>query len=605
MTTPPATSGQIPSRAGWLGPIVIAAIVGLAYANSFQGVFVFDDLGSIRDNPTIRTLAASFFPPSGGLTVGGRPLLNFSFAVNHAVGGESAWGFHAVNLGIHILASLALFGLVRRTLRLPTVSARYREDADWLALAVTLLWALHPLQTESVTYLVQRAESLAGLFYLLTLYCFVRGVAPGALPRWLDAAIAAGLLGALTKETIATAPLVIVLYDRIFVSRSFAEGWDRHRGVYFGLALSWLVVWWQVIGTGGRGGTAGFDTPVTWWSYGLKQFQAIARYLQLTFWPQGLVIDYGTSVDLTGGQLATGVAVVVGLLAATAIAFRRHPALGFLGAWFLLNLAPSSSIIPVATQVMAEHRMYLALAAVVALVVLALHAWLGSPARWVCVMLAVVCGLLTAQRNRDYSSWIVLWSQAVTYGENNRAHLNLGQALAEAGRPAEAIEHYAAALKLQPHNPAAHNNWANALVDLNRPDEAISHYEEALRLHPNYAEAHFNYGNTLALLGRQADAATHYQAAVHQAPTHAKAHYGLALALTRLGRLDEAVTNYQAAARLAPKNAEVPFRLGNVLMQLQRPGEAVDAYEASLRLDPQNADAARNLAAARQAVGNH
>ena len=593
------------SRMRWVGAAVIASALALAYANSFGGVFVFDDLGSILENPTIRKLTSSFFPPSGGLTVGGRPFLNFSFALNYAWGGEAVWGYHATNLVIQILASLTLFGLVRRTLLLPTLAVRYQAEADWLALAVALLWALHPLQTESVTYIVQRAESLAGLFYLLTVYCFVRGVVPGASARWHDATIAVCLLGALTKETLATAPLIVMVYDRIFVSRSLGEAWDRRRFVYYGLALSWLVIWWQVIGTGGRGGTAGFDTSVAWWEYGLKQFQAVAHYLRLAFWPRGLVIDYGTSVALTPNQLATGIAVVGASLAATALAFRRQPPLGFLGVWFFLNLAPSSSVIPVATQVMAEHRMYLALAAVATLVVLALHAWLGSRARWVCLILAALCGVLTAQRNRDYGSWLALWSQAVRYADNPRAHLNLGQALAEAGRPAEAIEHYAAALKSQPRNASAHNNWANALVDLNRADEACSHYEEALRIRPGYAEAHFNYGNTLVRLGRYGEAAGHYQSAVRLAPGHARAYFGLALAFTRLGRLEDAVANLQTAAKLAPEKTEVQFRLGNALMQLQRPAEAVAAYEAVLRVDPQDAEAARNRDLARQAREHH
>jgi Flp pilus assembly protein TadD len=598
----PADANAAAFRITWACAGLIATALVVAYASSFDGVLVFDDLGSIRENPTIRHLATAFFPPSGGFTVSGRPLLNFSFALNYALGGESPWGYHAVNLVIHLLASLTLFGLVRRTLRTPSLAARYGRDADWLALAIALLWALHPLQTESVTYVVQRAESLAGLFYLLTLYCFVRGVEAPASARWSDACIAACLLGALTKETMATAPLIVMLYDRVFVSRSFEEAWERRRSLYCGLALSWLVLCWLVVGTGGRGGTAGFDTSVAWLDYALKQFQAVALYVHLVFWPQPLVIDYGAGVDLTVAQLALGVTVVGCLLAATVVAFRRQPALGFLGAWFFLILAPTSSVIPVATQAMAEHRMYLPLAAVVVLVVLGLHRWLGPRALWVALLLAALGGAMTVQRNRDYRSWITLWTQALGFGDNLRAHLNLGQALAESGRPAEAIEQYAAALKIQPRNPAAQNNWANALVDLNRAAEACPHFEEALRIKPGYAEAQFNYGNTLMKLGRFPEAVGHYQAAVRLAPSHAKAFFNLANALAQLNRLPEAIENYQAAVRLAPDNAEAHLHLANALMQQQRTAEAVVEYEATLRLDPQNADAARNLALAREAT---
>jgi len=604
MTAPNANAS--PSRrATWIGAAVLATGIGLAFANSFRGVLVLDDLGSIRENPTIRHLLTALFPPDGGLTVSGRPLLNLSFALNYALGGDSLAGLHAVNLVIHLLASLTLFGLVRRTLRLPSVAASPGEPADWLALAIALVWALHPLQTESVTYVVQRAESLAGLFYLLIFYCFVRGVQAPASARWFDLSIAAGILGALTKETAVTAPLLVLLYDRVFVSRSFEEAWDRRRSLYFGLALNWLVVCWLVVGTGGRGGTAGFDTAVTWWEYALKQFEAITLYLQLTFWPSPLVLDYGTSVALSGSQLATGVTVVGSLLAATALALRRQPALGFLGAWFFLILAPTSSVVPVATQVMAEHRMYLPLAAVVVAVMLVLHRLLGARAAWVGLLLAAAGGIGTVHRNRDYGSWVTLWSQSLNFGESLRGHLNLGQALEESGQPEAAITHYVAALKLQPHNPAAHNNWANALVDLNRPEEACPHFEEALRFKPNYAEAHFNYANTLVRLGRLDEAVGHYRTTVRLSPAHAKAHYNLANALALLGRLPEAVESYQAAARLAPDNAAVHCNLGNALMQWRHASEAAAEYEIALRLDPRNAEAARNLQLARQAAQPH
>ena len=602
--TAPGSPAAAARRAAWLGATVIALGVIAAYANSFRGVFVLDDLGAIHDNPSIRSLATAFFPPAGGTTVGGRPLLNFTFALNYALGGESTAGYHAVNLIIHLLASLTLFGVVRRTLRAPAVSSAVAEGADGLAAAIALLWALHPLQTESVTYVVQRAESLAGLLYLTTLYAFIRGTSAGASPRWLDVCIAAALLGALTKETIVTAPVMILLYDRLFVSRSWAEALDRHRGVYYGLALSWLVVWWQLVGTGGRGGTAGFDTSVTWTAYGLKQLEAVALYVKLTFWPLGQVLDYGTNVTVSPGRIATGLAGLAGLLAVAIAAARRQPALGFLGAWFFVCLAPTTSIVPVATQVMAEHRMYLPLAAAAAAVVLGLQALVGKWAPWIALGLAVSCGILTFQRNRDYTSWITLWSQAVAFDDNPRAHLNLGQALAESGHPAEAIEQYAAALRREPRNGSAHNNWANALVDLGRVDEACGHYVEALRLRPGYPEAHFNYGNTLLRLGRLQEAVEHYRSAIRLAPGHARAHYGLAIALTRAGLLDAALEEYLTAARLAPANAEFRLQLGNALLHLDRPAEAVPEFEAALRLDPSLDAAARALAAARQAAGH-
>ena len=161
------------SRAGIFVAAALLIVAALAaWANSFRGPFIFDDLPAIVENTTIRTLALpdALAPPHTGQPANGRPLVNFSFALNWAVGGADVRGYHVLNLAIHALAALALFGVVRRTLRSRPLAAKFAADATPLAFALAALWMLHPLQTESVTYIAQRAESLAGLCLLLTLY---------------------------------------------------------------------------------------------------------------------------------------------------------------------------------------------------------------------------------------------------------------------------------------------------------------------------------------------------------------------------------------------------------------------------------------------------
>ncbi len=161
-------------------PLLVAVAGLLAYHNSFTNPFVFDDEPSIQENPTIHHLwpiwPALSPPHSGGATVEGRPVINLSVAINYALGGLDVRGYHVLNLTIHILAGLTLLGIVRRTLLKRRLRERFGAVANELALATALLWTVHPLQTESVTYVIQRAESIMGLFYLLTLYCFIRGV---------------------------------------------------------------------------------------------------------------------------------------------------------------------------------------------------------------------------------------------------------------------------------------------------------------------------------------------------------------------------------------------------------------------------------------------
>jgi len=163
------------------GLIVLAAVA--AYHNSFAGIFLMDDVDAIVANRTIRQLWPIWevlSPPCNGETVGGRPLLNLTLAINYAVSGLDVWSYHAVNLVIHIAAALLLLGILRRTFLAPALRDRFGSAATPLALASALLWAVHPLQTESVTYIVQRAESLMGFCYLLTLYCVIRGA--GTVP---------------------------------------------------------------------------------------------------------------------------------------------------------------------------------------------------------------------------------------------------------------------------------------------------------------------------------------------------------------------------------------------------------------------------------------
>ena len=270
----------------------------------------------------------------------GRPVPNLSLAVNYAIGGLNVEGYHVVNLAIHILAALALFGLVRRTLLLPALVERFGSASTGLALAVALVWALHPLQTESVTYIIQRAEALVGLFYLLTLYCLLRGATSARTWVWYAATVGTCAMGMASKEVMVSAPLVAVLYDRLFISGSFKESLRRQWGWYLALAATWAILGLLVYMSLGRGGTAGFNMGMSVWEYARTQFGCIMHYLRLAFWPSPLVLDYG---DGTASQAADIIPYAIGvglLLAATAVALARRPKWGFLGVWFFAILRP-------------------------------------------------------------------------------------------------------------------------------------------------------------------------------------------------------------------------------------------------------------------------
>jgi tetratricopeptide (TPR) repeat protein len=567
-------------------------LVGLAaYHNSFSGAFLFDDLPAIADNPTIRKfwpIRHVLSPPPDGGGVVGRPFLNLSFAVNYAFSGTKVWGYHALNLLIHLLGGLTLLGIVRRTLL--GLRERYSELALPLALLTALLWTVHPLGTESVTAVVQRSESLMGLLYLLTLYCFIRGAESPAPWRWYALSLSACFLGMATKEVMVSAPLMVLLYDRTFVAQSFARAWRRRRQYYLGLGATWLVLAPLVFGSHQRHRTVGFDLGVTWWAYALTQCRAVVRYLGLSFWPHPLVFDYGTEVVTDYRQVVPELGLVTLLVAATVVGMVRRPALGFLGAWFFLILAPSSSILPLTTQTMAEHRMYLPLASVVVLGVLGAERLGRRRAIPALVLLVGIFGWRTERRNRDYRDPHAMWSEtAARQPRNARAHSNLATALVELGRDSEALAQYQEALRIQPDFATPHYGMGNLLLRTGRAEEASEQYEQAVRLAPDYVRAWHGLGDAKLRLGRVTEAIAAYQSALAITPDSPSTGYNLAHALFVARRTREAMEQYQRYLDLKPDDADAHSVLGVMLAQAGQTEEALAHLETATRLDPDSA----------------
>ena len=595
--------------------MVVAAGL-LAYHNSFTGPFTFDDRPSILENPTIRHLWPIWQPLSpphrDRPTVEGRPVINLSFAINYALGGYGVWGYHALNLTVHVLAGLTLLGVVRRTLLAPTLV--------------------------SVTCVSQRAESLMGLFYLLTLYCFIRGVESPVPRLWYGLSMTACALGMASKEVMVSAPLMALLYDRTFVSGSFRESWRRRWPLYLGLSATWALLSYSQAGAVDNAWTSAPPKGVTRWTYLLTEPGVILHYLRLSVWPHPLCLDYyGWPMARTWASILPPAVVIVILLGASAWAWKANSAWGFLGAWFFLILAPSSSFIPLDAPAY-EHRMYLPLSAVIVAGVMGIHALARQRTITVVLILVIGLGILTWRRNQDYRSEISIWEDTVAKGpDNTRAHYNLGVVLGRAGRNQEEVEQYVQALRLKPDYAEAYHNlgvaaseagkpqeaikyWEQALRikpdyaeayhnlgiaawEAGKPQEAIKHWEQALRINPDYAEAHNDLGIGLERSGRLDDALLHYEQAVRLAPDYAKAHSNLANALMRQGKLQEAIRHYEQVVRIQPNDAEAYNNLGSALLRSGRAPEAIQQYEQALRLKPDSAEAHYNLGVAFEQIG--
>jgi protein O-mannosyl-transferase len=573
-----------------LAPLCLVVSGLLAYANSFEGEFVYDSISSIVDNEDIRQL----WPPTWGYDSPGfhaatnsRPLVGLSLAANYALGDLQIGGYRFFNLLVHLLAGLVLYGLLRRTLEVG-------EDA--LAFCIALLWLLHPLNNQCINYVLQRSESLMGLCYLSVLYAARRGM-DGEGRYWYGLALVAALLGMASKEVMATVPLAVLLYDRTFVAGSFAAAWRERRWWYGGLVSTVLLLvalqWSRP-----HGDSIGFASSVGTWQYLLNQADVLITYLLKTIWPSPLLLDYGRPLALSFRDVYLEALAVVGLLAATLVALRYWPRVGFAAAWFFLLLAPTSSFVPMMGEVGAERRMYLPLIGVLVLLVGAVRTvvqrWF-APRIWlgVLVVWALALGWATMERNRDYYSAVGVWQTAVEGAPDNyRAHTNLANVLQQKGDLTGALEHYQSAIELGPAQPRTHYNLGQLLQVQKKQVLAEVQFERVVEFEKDYR------------LQSAGQILNEYQYA-ELAPVFAAAYYKLARAEGQRRDYAAATIHLRRALLLAPDHVEAHNNLGTMLALQKDYRGAVFHYQEALRLRPEYARAQENLTRARTYLKIH
>lgn len=583
---------------------LLALAVGLAYSNSLSGPFILDDDVAIVGNRHIRELwdPAVLFPERE-LPTAGRPLVNVSLALNYAWNGLDVTSYHAVNISVHVVCTLLLFGLARRTFDMLGASQASVSSSANLALTIALLWALHPLNTETVDYLTQRTQSLMACFYLLTLYATARA-AVAEQRRWHVVAVVACAAGMACKESMVTAPVAVVLYERAFVFDSFRDAFRRHRRFYVGLASTWLLLG-ALMWSGPRIHSAGFGTAVTPWTYLLNQSVVIADYLRLAVWPRALAVNYGWPQPLSLADVWPHVLFITALCAAVVVAVCRSWRVGVLGVWFFITLAPTSSIVPVATEVGAERRMYLPLIALLALAVVAtsriprLH---GRPAAVVVAVLALALAWGTYSRNRDYESPLRLAQTTLDRRPTSDAHHWLGVELIVAGRSDEAMPHLRQAV---PNAPRAHYALGYELLKRGETSEAIHQLEQFLHKQPMVLEAisaRSLLGRAYASLARWPEAIAQYRQVLTMNPSvddRVTTHRFWGEALLAQGAATEAMARFNEAVRLRPNDVDALIGLGLGAVAADDLDRAAVVFERVLSIAPNNGAAHRNLAIVR------
>ncbi len=589
---------------GWVVLALVLATV-LAYVPALSAPFVMDDVPAIEMNASIQRFLPprSAFSPPGDLPVSGRPVVNVTLAINYAVNKwmgvdqrhnpevpQETVGYRVLNILFHLCTGALLFGVLRRAMRERTVPEEWRASADPLAGVVCALWLLHPIQSEVINYIVQRTEGLASLFYVATLYCSIRAWdAQGARPRigWYALAVAAALFGIGSKEIAISVPLAVVLYDRAFRLPSWGaiRRPGNGRGWFYVALVAACAVTFALLAVGARGTSAGFNVGMKWYDYFYTQCWAVAHYVRLVLWPSGLTIDYGTKT-ITGAAGVPGFVLLSVFGVATLVAWTRVQRWGwfaYLGTWFFMLLAPSSSFVPIPTEVAAERRIYLALAALLVLAVAGAE-WLrrrfasALSTRRLCLVLAGIAAVLavaTAARSHTYSTSELLWRDDVGKVPGNpRAVVNLGAALAKEQPPryaeAESLYRRAMAMDTTCHFGCA--QLATIMADDGRVADAAALLQRALSFDPGNAPLERELALVLMKLGSFDRAIPHlaHVALNYPTPDHLVV---LAVAYFVVQRAQDGIATFQKAARLHPDNAEIR-KLGN---QLNAFGQSEDA----------------------------
>ncbi len=621
----------------WLTRLMAAAIASgcaLVYAGVLRAPFVFDDCRDILDNPSIRSLLppSRMFFADPALGTAGRPVVNASFALDWALSGSDPIGYHLTDALLHALSALLLFGILRRLMErlVPGGRAPVLPIAFFTAFA----WAVHPVSTSVVSLAFQRPETLYAFFCLLSVYFCIRGFSAVRSRPWYFGASIALLLAAGSKETAAALPFFILLLRPFFARKE--EGrtvLPAARPLFPGFFAAWLLVLVLDLNSGAWG-RATMDSRLSPVSYAFAQGVVVLRYIGIALFPAGLCAD--RVLDPPPPLLGFAACALVAAVAAAGAAalYRRRPA-GLAVAWFLLFLAPSSSLVPL-SRLMADHRLYLPLAAVCfaaawglwkAARLLALRLGLGNPALLLVPLAAAwvaALGVAAVERNAVYGSNLSFWKDTVVKSpENPKAWLGLGVALSGEGRLTDAERAYRRALGLDPGYAEALNNLGAVLLDMGRSPEALAAFRRmkslapgspqardglgraliaagrlpealvqlraAVALDPGFAMARFNLADALFRSGKKDEAISEFRKAVESKPDFEKAHMLLSSALLATGRLREAAARLEKALALFPENPQLLFNMGRVLLEEGRPERAVGFLEKAARLSPRSA----------------
>lgn len=638
--------------------LIIVAVGLLVYSNTFKVPFVFDDAPNIVENPDIRSL--NYF--IDGLKLVNTNLFSQSrfigyltFALNYKLHGLNVTGYHIFNLTIHLLNAILVYYLVVLTFKTPflkvsVVSASVSNQPDqsnlstfqpfnYLPLFVALLFVCHPIQTQAVTYIVQRFASLATLFYLLSLVMYIKAGLEYQNTEdrtqntekkqrtfnlksviWYLGSIFSAILAMRTKEIGFTLPFIITLYEFMF----FRGGFKKRLTYLIPIILTLFIIPLTFISIKGsitslrdidQSIQAANLRDISRWDYLFTQFRVIITYIRLMLFPIGQNLDheypiynsfFNYEVFLSFLFLLLLLVFAVYLLYTTRYTLSATRLIAFGIFWFFVTLSVESSIIPI-SDVIFEHRLYLPsvgflIASVATLIAIKnrLQNRLQVSEKVILPLLMLILCVLssaTYARNNIWQNNVKLWEDVLKKSPGNiRAHSHYGNALLESGSVDEAIKVYKNGIEIMPDYAQLHVNLGAAYLKNKHYKEAIEAFNDAIKLGPELFEAYFNLGLTYAdYYGNFKEAIKALQTAVKLNPSSITVHNKLGEALFKDGQVEKAISEFKTAREIKPYDEGSYNNLGVAFLNLRQFEKAAEEFEVAVKLNPNNTEAHYNL----------
>jgi len=597
------------SSAVWIYLALLLITLAIYSPVRDYGFINYDDPEYIGNNAHVRdglTSGGLVWALTSGYASNWFPLTWLSHMLDCQLFGLQSGPHHLTNVALHAIGTLLLFGFLKRT-----------TGARWRSAFVAFIFGLHPLHVESVAWVAERKDVLSALFWMLTFWAYLRYTERRSVPKYL-LVVLTFCCGLMSKPMAVTLPLVLLLLDvwplRRFEAARSSAGLLIEKVPLFILSIAASVVTYLVQERGGS------VSPIDQIPIAARIGNALVSYLLYIAklcWPSNLAVFYPfpeSQPRLLGipwlGVLSGLTIVGLTALAVHMILQRPYFAVGWL--WYLVTLVPVIGLVQVGLQSRADRYAYVPLIGISIVLAWGVHelfARMGWSQSALTILTVAACTAWSAMTWVNLGFWrnsITLFEHAIEVTDGNYvAYNNLGTAMREEGRVAEAVSDFQTAAAIRPQAPDIQENLGEALIAAGRAEEAEPHLLEALRLRPDFAKAHVDLASALIRRGRFDDAGSHYRMALQLQPGRAEAHYGLGGVLAVQGRMQEATAQFQAGLpylleelKRKPDSVDGHYNLGTVYAMMGRVDDAIVQFSEAVRIRPGDAEARVNLGTA-------